>query len=59
VNQICLLIGTSQPNVSQHLAQLANSRLLLSRKQANKVYYRLGVSRLKEIIWLLRETYCA
>jgi ArsR family transcriptional regulator len=58
VNEICRAIGTSQPNVSQHLTQLSNNRLLLSRKQANKVYYSLFDQRLKAIIGLLRETYC-
>lgn len=58
VNEICRAIGTSQPNVSQHLLQLANNRLLLSRKEANKVFYRLGEERLTPILGFLREIYC-
>lgn len=58
VNEICRAVGTSQPNVSQHLVQLANNRLLLSRKETNKVFYRLGEERLTWIIGFLKEIYC-
>jgi ArsR family transcriptional regulator len=58
VNQIHQSIGTSQANISQHLHNLANRRLLLTEKQANKVYYRLSDARLIEIIGMLREIYC-
>jgi ArsR family transcriptional regulator len=35
-------VGTSQSNISQHLAILRDKGILSSRKDANKVFYRVG-----------------
>jgi DNA-binding transcriptional ArsR family regulator len=35
-------VGTSQSNISQHLAILRDKEVLLTRKDANRVYYRVG-----------------
>ena len=35
-------VGTSQSNISQHLAILRDKGILASRKDANRVYYRVG-----------------
>jgi DNA-binding transcriptional ArsR family regulator len=58
VNEICAMLGTTQPNISQHLAQLHNQGLLKSRKEANRVYYTIADQRLSEIIGMLQEIYC-
>lgn len=58
VGDICLQLGTTQPNISQHLTQLQNQHLLKSHKEANFVYYRIADQRLREIIGMLQEIYC-
>lgn len=58
VNDICAILGTTQPNISQHLSQLYNEGLLKSRKEANRVYYAIADQRLSEIIGMLQEIYC-
>ena len=54
VQAIVDLVGTSQSNISQHLAILRDKGILMSRKDANRVFYRVGDARtlrLIEIIW--------
>lgn len=58
VGEISQEIGTSQPNVSQHLTLLAERQLLKSRKEANRIYYRIADERLNTIIGMMREIYC-
>lgn len=58
VNDICAQLGTTQPNISQHLSHLYNEGLLTSRKEANRVYYTIADQRLSEIIGVLQEIYC-
>jgi ArsR family transcriptional regulator len=58
VNEICAEMGTSQPNISQHLIVLHNKHLLKSRKDANRVYYAIADQRLSDIIGMLQEIYC-
>lgn len=58
VNDICAILGTTQPNISQHLSHLHNEGLLTSRKEANRVYYAIADQRLSEIIGMLQEIYC-
>lgn len=41
VQEIVNEVGTTQSNVSQHLAILRDKGMLSSRKDANKVYYRI------------------
>lgn len=58
VGDICNELGTTQPNISQHLLQLHDQHLLKSRKEANRVYYAIADRRLSEIIVMLQEIYC-
>ncbi|MBI2277991.1 MAG: winged helix-turn-helix transcriptional regulator [Dechloromonas sp.] len=58
VGDICRELGTTQPNISQHLTQLHNQHLLKSRKEANFVYYAIADQRLSEIIGMLQKIYC-
>jgi len=58
VGEILEQLGSTQPNISQHLHQLHNQRLLKSRKEANRVYYAIADQRLKQIIGMLQEIYC-
>jgi len=59
VGDICRELGTTQPNISQHLTLLQNQHLLQSRKEANFVYYTIADQRLSEIIGMLQEIYCS
>ena len=51
-------VGTSQSNISQHLAILRNKGILSSRKDANKVYYRVGDSRTLKLINMMHDVFC-
>ena len=48
----------SQSNISQHLAILRDKGVLLTRKDANRVYYRVGDSRTLQLIGMMREVFC-
>ena len=52
-------VGTSQSNISQHLAILRDKAILTSRKDANRVYYRVGDSRTLRLIGMMREVFCS
>lgn len=59
VQDIVQHVGTSQSNISQHLAILRDKGILVSRKDANRVYYRVGDSRTLRLIGLMREVFCS
>ena len=58
VQDIVEAVGTSQSNISQHLAILRDKGVLLTRKDANRVYYRVGDPRTLQLIALMREVFC-
>lgn len=58
VQDIVDLVGTSQSNISQHLAILRDKGILASRKDANRVYYRVGDGRTLLLISMMREVFC-
>ncbi|MGW8227372.1 MAG: ArsR/SmtB family transcription factor [Gammaproteobacteria bacterium] len=58
VQDIVDQVGTSQSNISQHLAILRDKGILDSRKDANRVYYRVGDSRTLRLIDMMREVFC-
>ena len=58
VQDIVEQVGTSQSNISQHLAILRDKGILASRKDANRVYYRVGDSRTLRLISIMREVFC-
>jgi ArsR family transcriptional regulator len=62
-------VGTSQSNISQHLAILRDKGILSSRilrdkgilssrKDANKVFYRVGDERTLRLIGMMQEVFC-
>jgi DNA-binding transcriptional ArsR family regulator len=51
-------VGTSQSNISQHLAILRDKGVLATRKDANKVYYRIGDMRTLKLIGMMRDVFC-
>lgn len=59
VQQIVDAVGTSQSNISQHLAILRDKGILAARKDANRVYYRIGDSRTLRLICMMQELFCS
>lgn len=51
-------VGTSQSNISQHLAILRDKGVLSTRKEANKVFYRIGDLRTLKLVSMMREVFC-
>lgn len=58
VQDIVEHVGTSQSNISQHLAILRDKGILASRKDANRVFYRVSDARTLQLIRLMREVFC-
>lgn len=58
VQDIVDKVGTSQSNISQHLAILRDKGILTSRKDANRVFYRVSDSRTLRLICMMREVFC-
>ncbi|MEJ2321520.1 MAG: metalloregulator ArsR/SmtB family transcription factor, partial [Gammaproteobacteria bacterium] len=54
VGEIVEQTGTSQSNISQHLDQLRNKNILVSRKEANRIYYKIRNNQLLELIGTMR-----
>src|SRR5262250_1873152 len=59
VLEIVDAVGTSQSNISQHLAVMRDHGVLEARKEANKVFYRIGDPRVLEMISLTRRIFCS
>ncbi|MCB1864971.1 MAG: winged helix-turn-helix transcriptional regulator [Chromatiales bacterium] len=58
VQEIVEYVGTSQSNISQHLAILRDKGILASRKDANRVYYRVSDARTLQLISMMRDVFC-
>jgi ArsR family transcriptional regulator len=58
VQDIVERVGTSQSNISQHLAILRDKGILSSRKDANRVFYKVVDSRTLQLIGMMRNVFC-
>ncbi len=58
VQDIVEQVGTSQSNISQHLAIMRDKGVLRTRKDANRVYYRVGDTRTLELVNMMRDVFC-
>ena len=58
VQDIVEQVGTSQSNISQHLAILRDKGVLATRKDANRVYYRIDDLRTLKLIGMMRDVFC-
>ncbi|MGB7650216.1 MAG: metalloregulator ArsR/SmtB family transcription factor [Gallionella sp.] len=58
VQDIVENVGTTQSNISQHLAILRDKDVLATRKEANFVYYRINDPRTLKLVGLMREVFC-
>jgi len=59
VQDIVEFVGTSQSNISQHLAILRDKGILSSRKDANRVYYKIDDARTLRLIDMMRDVFCS
>jgi ArsR family transcriptional regulator len=59
VQDIVEAVGTSQSNISQHLAILRDKGVLATRKDANRVYYRIGDPRTVKLVGMMRDVFCS
>lgn len=58
VQEIVEIVGTSQSNISQHLAILRDKNVLRTRRDANRIYYRVSDPRILKLIISMRDVFC-
>ncbi len=58
VHDIVAQVGSSQSNISQHLAILRDKGILETSKEANRVFYRVADSRTLQLISMMRQVFC-
>lgn len=58
VQDIVDSVGTSQSNISQHLAILRDKGVLGTRKDANRVFYRVNDPRTLKLVEIMRDVFC-
>lgn len=58
VQDIVEQVGTSQSNISQHLAILRDKGILDFNKEANRVYYYIDDKRVIQLIHMMRTVFC-
>jgi len=59
VQEIVEAVGTTQGNVSQHLAILKASGMVATRSEGKKTLYRIEDPRIVKLIALTREMFCS
>lgn len=59
VQEITDAVGSTQSNISQHLAILKACGMIHSRKAATKVLYRIKDERILKMISLTRDIFCS
>jgi DNA-binding transcriptional ArsR family regulator len=59
VQDIVEQVGTSQSNISQHLSILRDKGVLATRKDANRVFYRIGDLRTLKLVVMMRDVFCS
>lgn len=58
VQDIVEQVGTTQSNVSQHLAKLKDKNILAARRDANRIFYRVQDDRLLKLISMMCDVFC-
>ncbi len=58
VQEIVDRVGTTQSNISQHLAKLRGKDILDSRRFANQIFYRVKDERTLRLIDMMRDVFC-
>lgn len=55
VGELARRVGTSKPNLSQHLTTLKTRRIVLARRQGVAVYYRIANPKILQAFDIMRE----
>jgi len=58
VQDIVEAVGTSQSNISQHLAIMRDKEILMTERKANKVFYYVRDEGTLRLIGVMREVFC-
>ena len=59
VQDIVKYVGTTQSNVSQHLAKLRDREVLAARREANRIFYRVKDARTLKLVEMMRDVFCS
>jgi DNA-binding transcriptional ArsR family regulator len=59
VTELQNAVGLSQSSLSQHLARLRQDALVRTRRESRTIHYSLADDRVKRMIALLHDIYCA
>lgn len=57
VQEIVDAVGTTQSNISQHLAVMREKGVLRTRRDANRIFYRVGDSRTLEVLSMMLDVF--
>ena len=55
VGELARRVGTSKPNLSQHLATLKSRRVVLARREGVMIYYRIANPKILRAFDIMRE----
>lgn len=58
VSELAAILNLGQSALSQHLARLRQERLVLTRRVASQVFYRVGDESVRDIMTVLYHVYC-
>jgi ArsR family transcriptional regulator len=58
VNELTTFCGISQSAMSQFLGRMKSERVLSSRREGTRIFYRLQDSKLKRFLKAIKEIYC-
>lgn len=58
VGRLAEAVGLSQPALSQHLARLREDGLVVARREATALHYRLADPRVARLLGTLRDLFC-
>lgn len=58
VQELEALIGSTQSNLSQHLARLRSAGILRSRREGKQIFYAMGSDQVYRLVLALKEIYC-
>ena len=58
VQELVERVGTTQSNISQHLAIMRAKGLLGYHKETNRVYYHIRDQRILQLVRLMKELFC-
>jgi len=58
VQELEALIGSTQSNLSQHLARLKSAGILRSRREGKQIFYAMGSDKVYSLTLALKAIYC-